>query len=43
MLSCLGAVFTRAGVGDAVSTLFGSIIPAGNLYIGIIAYARTCP
>ena len=39
LLSCLGAVFTRAGVGDAVSTLFGSIIPAGNLYIGIIAYA----
>ena len=32
-------MFTRAGVGDAVSTLFGSIIPAGNLYIGIIAYA----
>ena len=39
LLSCLGAVFTRAGVGDAFSVLFGKIIPSGNVYIGIVAYA----
>ena len=39
LLSCLGAVFTKAGVGDAFSELFGKIIPAGNVYIGIVAYA----
>ncbi len=39
LLSCLGAVFTRAGVGDAFSTLFSNIIPENNIYIGIVAYA----
>ena len=39
LLSCLGAIFTRAGVGDAFSTIFGKIIPSGNVYIGIVAYA----
>jgi uncharacterized membrane protein len=39
LLSCLGAVFTKAGVGDVFSELFGKIIPAGNVYIGIVAYA----
>lgn len=39
LLTCLGAVFTEAGVGDAFSNLFGAIIPANNVYIGIIAYA----
>ena len=39
LLSCLGAVFTKAGVGDAFSALFGKIIPAGNIYVGIVAYA----
>ena len=38
-LTCLGAVFTEAGVGDAFSNVFGAIIPANNVYIGIIAYA----
>ena len=39
LLSCLGAVFTRAGVGDAFATIFGKIIPQNNVYIGIVAYA----
>ena len=39
LLTCLGAVFTEAGVGDAFSNVFGAIIPANNVYIGIIAYA----
>lgn len=39
LLSCLGALFTKAGVGDAFSTIFSKIIPYGNVYIGIVAYA----
>lgn len=39
LLSCLGAVFTAAGVGDAFAEIFGMIIPANNIYIGIVAYA----
>ena len=39
LLSCLGAIFTKAGVGDAFATIFGKIIPQGNVYIGIVAYA----
>lgn len=39
LLSCLGAIFTQAGVGDAFANIFGKIIPSGNVYIGIIAYA----
>ena len=39
LLSVLGAVFTKAGVGDAFSTIFSKIIPANNIYIGIVAYA----
>ncbi len=39
LLSCLGAIFTKAGVGDAFATIFGKIIPSGNVYIGIVAYA----
>lgn len=39
LLTSLGAVFTKAGVGDAFATVFGKIIPTGNVYIGIVAYA----
>lgn len=39
LLTCLGAIFTKAGVGDAFASLFGMIIPSGNVYIGIVAYA----
>lgn len=39
LLSCLGAIFTKAGVGDAFSNIFGKIIPSGNVYVGIVAYA----
>ena len=37
LLSCLGAIFTKAGVGDAFSNIFGKIIPSGNVYVGIVA------
>jgi len=39
LLTSLGAVFTKAGVGDAFAELFGKIIPSGNVYVGIVAYA----
>lgn len=39
LLACLGAIYTQAGVGDAFANIFGKIIPAGNIYIGIVAYA----
>ncbi|MDU4950860.1 MULTISPECIES: DUF979 domain-containing protein [Clostridium] len=39
LLACLGAVFTKAGVGEAVAQIVGGIIPEGNVTIGIIVYA----
>ena len=38
LLSCLGAVFTRAGVGEVFANVFSKIIPEGNIYVGILAY-----
>lgn len=38
LLSCLGAVFTRAGVGEVFASVFSKIIPEGNIYVGILAY-----
>lgn len=37
LLSCLGAVFTRAGVGEVFASVFSKIIPEGNIYVGILA------
>lgn len=39
LLASLGAVFTQAGVGKVISEGVSSIVPAGNLTIGIIIYA----
>lgn len=38
LLAALGAVFTKAGVGDVISSLVSSIIPQGNVFIGIVIY-----
>lgn len=38
LLAALGAVFTKAGVGDVISSLVSSIIPKGNVFIGIVIY-----
>lgn len=38
LLACLGAVFTKAGVGNAVAEIVGGIVPAGNVNVGIIVY-----
>lgn len=39
MLGVLGSIFTKAGVGEAVASIVGHIIPENNVYIGIIVYA----
>lgn len=36
LLACLGAVFTQAGIGEAISAIFGNIIPEGNLNVAIL-------
>ena len=38
MLASLGAVFALAGMGDAVGTLIGHVIPSGSLAGAVIAY-----
>lgn len=39
LLASLGAVFTSAGVGTVISNAVGTIVPEGNVNIGIIIYA----
>lgn len=39
LLASLGAVFTEAGVGEVISEGVSSIVPAGNMIVGIIIYA----
>ena len=39
LLACLGAIFTAAGVGDVIASYVEKVIPAGNLYVGIVVYA----
>lgn len=39
LLASLGAVFTQAGVGEVISNGVSSIVPAGNVTVGIIIYA----
>lgn len=38
LLAALGALFTAAGVGDIISNMISSVIPEGNILIGITAY-----
>ncbi|KAA8816185.1 DUF979 domain-containing protein [Bifidobacterium vespertilionis] len=39
LLASLGAIFTKAGVGDVIADLVGRVIPQGNVTIGIIVFA----
>lgn len=39
LLGCLGGIFTAAGVGDVISQMVQTIVPEGNVTIGIIVYA----
>lgn len=38
LLGALGAIFTAAGLGNVVATMVGSMIPEGNLFLGVVAY-----
>lgn len=38
LLAALGALFTAAGVGDIISNMISSVIPEGNILIGVTAY-----
>lgn len=39
LLASLGAIFTKAGVGDVIAKLVGKVIPEGNVNVGIIVFA----
>jgi len=38
VLAALGALFTAAGVGTAISSLVSNVVPEGNIWFGVIAY-----
>lgn len=38
LLIALGAVFTASGVGDVISQIFSSVIPEGNIFMGVLMY-----
>lgn len=38
LLAALGSVFTAAGVGEVISGIVSSVIPEGNMIVGIIVY-----
>ncbi len=38
LLTALGALFNKAGVGEVISTGISGIIPEGNILFGVIAY-----
>ena len=38
LLAALGALFTSAGVGDVISSGISSVLPQGNLFVGVTAY-----
>ena len=43
LLGSLGAIFTKAGVGQVISEYVGYIIPEGNINVGIIVFALAMP
>ena len=38
LLGALGTLFTEAGVGDVISSMISSVVPSGNILIGVIIY-----
>jgi uncharacterized membrane protein len=38
LLAALGSLFTAAGVGDVISSGISSVLPQGNLFVGVSAY-----
>ena len=39
LLAALGAVFTKAGVGKVIAANISSVVPTGNIFVGIVIYA----
>ena len=39
LLAALGAVFTKAGVGKVIAGSISSVVPTGNIFVGIVIYA----
>ena len=39
LLAALGAVFTKAGVGKVIAASISSVVPTGNIFVGILIYA----
>ena len=38
LLGALGSVFSEAGVGDVISGMISSVVPQGNIVVGVIVY-----
>lgn len=38
LLGALGSVFSEAGVGEVISGIISSIVPSGNILVGVIVY-----
>lgn len=38
LLGALGSVFKEAGVGEVISNIISSVVPSGNIVIGVIVY-----
>ena len=38
LLGALGQVFTKAGVGDVISTMMAGILPEGSIFFGVVVY-----
>ena len=39
LLAALGAVFTKARVGKVIAASISSVVPTGNIFVGIVIYA----
>ena len=39
LLASLGALFAAAGIGNAIGALTQTIIPSGNIFVGVVVYA----
>lgn len=38
LLGALGTLFTQAGVGEVISGMISSVVPAGNILVGVLIY-----
>lgn len=38
LLGALGTLFTQAGVGEVISGMISSVVPAGNIVVGVLLY-----